>query len=85
MLLPTTHVLAIAATLQGAQLFVNYQMAPYSLLTLISCQVIKLCGQMSRVPVGESEPRGFESRACGLERWSSQTNNFKIDTCQSLA
>ena len=44
--------------------------------------------QSTRLPcwkIRESEPRGFKSRPCRFEPWSSQINGFKIDTCHLLA
>ena len=48
-------------------------------------------GRMSRAPTSrfeqivESEDPGFEYRAHRFEAWSSQTKDFKIDTCRFLA
>ena len=41
-------------------------------------------GRMSRAS-GESEGRSFESGPHGFGQWSSQTNDFEIDACRSLA
>ena len=35
--------------------------------------------------IGESVRRGFESGPRCFKPWSSQTNDFKIDTCRFLA
>ena len=35
--------------------------------------------------IGESEGHGFESGTRRFETWSSQTKDFKIDTCRFLA
>ena len=40
---------------------------------------------LPRWKIVEYKPRGFKSRPCGFEPWSSQTNDFKMYACRFLA